>query len=116
MNTAPVQLGPRELREVYAEPFAAAIRDADLASVMNSYASVDGSPCAGSSADPERPSPGRARIRQACVVADYFAVDAAHEPPPGGRHARRSRRQSAVRRDWTSSCRDETATATRFGL
>src|SRR5215211_7274367 len=27
-NWNPVQLGPRELREVYAEPFAAAIRDA----------------------------------------------------------------------------------------
>ena len=36
MNHAPVHLGPRELREVYAEPFAAAIRDAGLASVMNS--------------------------------------------------------------------------------
>ena len=36
MNTAPVHLGHRELREVYAEPFAAAIRDAGLASIMNS--------------------------------------------------------------------------------
>ena len=30
MNHAPVHLGPRELREIYAEPFAAAIRDAGL--------------------------------------------------------------------------------------
>ncbi len=30
----PVQIGPRELREVYAEPFAAAIREAGLASVI----------------------------------------------------------------------------------
>ena len=29
-NHAPVQIGPRELREVYAEPFAAAIREAGL--------------------------------------------------------------------------------------
>jgi beta-glucosidase len=36
MNHAPVQLGPRELREVYAEPFAAAIRVAGIASIMNS--------------------------------------------------------------------------------
>jgi len=36
------------LREVYAEPFAAAIRDAGLASMMNSYSSIDGLPCAGS--------------------------------------------------------------------
>jgi len=50
LNHAPVQLGPRELREVYAEPFSAAIRDAGLASVMNSYSSVDGLPAAGSHA------------------------------------------------------------------
>jgi beta-glucosidase len=46
-NWGPVQLGPRELREVYAKPFAAVIRDAELATIMNSYASVDGLPCAG---------------------------------------------------------------------
>ena len=46
MNHAPVHVGPRELREVFAEPFAAAIRDAGLASMMNSYSSVDGLPCA----------------------------------------------------------------------
>jgi beta-glucosidase len=49
-NWGPVQLGPRELREVYAEPFAAVIRDAGLAAIMNSYTSVDGLPCAGSHA------------------------------------------------------------------
>jgi beta-glucosidase len=49
-NWGPVQMGPRELREVYAEPFAAAIREADLAAVMNSYASVDSLPCTGSPA------------------------------------------------------------------
>jgi beta-glucosidase len=72
-NWAPVQLGPRELREVYAEPFAAAIRDAGLAVVMNSYASVDGLPCAGSHAILS------ALLRDelgfgGAVVADYFAV------------------------------------------
>ena len=36
MNHAPVHLGPRELREVYAEPFRAAISEAGLATVMNS--------------------------------------------------------------------------------
>ena len=73
MNHAPVQLGPRELREVYAEPFAAAIRDAGLASVMNSYASVDGLPCGGSRAiltDLLRAELGFDGV----VVADYFAV------------------------------------------
>jgi beta-glucosidase len=47
-NWGPVQLGPRELREVYAEPFAAVIRNAGLATIMNSYTSIDGIPCAGS--------------------------------------------------------------------
>jgi beta-glucosidase-like glycosyl hydrolase len=73
MNMAPVQLGPRELREVYAEPFAAAIRDAGLASVMNSYSSIDGDPCAGSASvldDLLRGELGFTGV----VVADYFAV------------------------------------------
>lgn len=73
MNHAPVQLGPRALREVYAEPFAAAIREARLASVMHSYSSVDGVPCAG--------APGilRELLRDelkfdGVVVADYYGV------------------------------------------
>jgi beta-glucosidase len=49
-NWGPVQCGPRELREVYADPFAAVIRNAGLATMMNSYASIDGLPAAGSSA------------------------------------------------------------------
>lgn len=72
-NHGPVHLGPRELREVYAEPFAAAIREAGLAAVMNSYTSVDGLPCAGSPAlltDLLRGELGFAGV----VVADYYAV------------------------------------------
>jgi beta-glucosidase len=74
LNHGPVHVGSRELREVFAEPFAAAIRDGELASVMNSYASVDGLPPAGS----------RALLTEllrdelgfnGTVVADYFAVD-----------------------------------------
>lgn len=72
-NWGPVQMGPRELREVYAEPFAAAIRDAGMAAVMNSYTSVDGIPCAGSRAiltDLLRGELGFA----GAVVADYWSV------------------------------------------
>lgn len=74
LNHGPVQLGPRELREVAAEPFAAAIRDAALGSVMTSYASVDGL----------APTASRALLTDllrdelgltGTVVADYFAVD-----------------------------------------
>src|SRR2546427_2154741 len=72
-NWGPVQLGPRELREVYAEPFAAVIRDAGLATIMNSYASVDGLPCAGSPAILTgllRDELGFAGV----VVADYVSI------------------------------------------
>lgn len=73
MNHAPVHLGPRELREVYAEPFAAAIRDAGMASVMNSYSSVDGIPCAGSAAILDDLLRGELGF-DGVVVADYYAV------------------------------------------
>src|SRR5947209_18434790 len=72
-NWGPVQMGPRELRDVYAEPFAAAIREAGLAAVMNSYASVDGLPCAGSReilTELLRDELGF----DGGVVADYFSV------------------------------------------
>ena len=74
MNHAPVHLGPRELREVYAEPFAAAIRDAGLASIMNSYSSIDGLPCAGSPAILDDLLRGELGF-DGVVVADYFAVE-----------------------------------------
>lgn len=73
-NHAPVHVGSRELREVFAEPFAAAIRDARLESIMNSYSSVDGLAPAGSSAlltELLRDELGF----NGTVVADYFAVD-----------------------------------------
>jgi beta-glucosidase len=74
LNHAPVHLGPRELREVFAEPFAAAIRDAGLASIMNSYSSIDGLPCAGAEAILD----GLLRDElgfEGVVVADYNAVE-----------------------------------------
>lgn len=47
-NHAPVYAGARELREVHAAPFRAVIHEADVASVMNAYHSIDGLPCGGS--------------------------------------------------------------------
>ena len=76
-NQAPVQLGPRELREVYAEPFAAAIRDAGLASIMNSYSSIDGEPVAASRAILTDLLRGELGFT-GTVVADYFAVMQLH--------------------------------------
>ncbi len=72
-NWNPVQMGPRELREVYAEPFAAAIRDAGLAAIMNSYASIDGIPCAGSHAILTDLLRGELGFGGA-VVADYWSI------------------------------------------
>ena len=40
--------GQRQLREVYAEPFAAAIRDADMAALLCAPVSIDGLPVAAS--------------------------------------------------------------------
>jgi beta-glucosidase len=73
-NWGPVQLGPRELREVYAEPFSAVIRNVGLATIMNSYTSVDGLPCAGS------PALLTGLLREelgfdGAVVADYDSVN-----------------------------------------
>lgn len=73
-NWGPVQLGPRELREVYAEPFAAVIRNAGLATMMNSYTSVDGLPCAGSPAILTDLLRGELGFTGA-VVADYDSVN-----------------------------------------
>jgi beta-glucosidase len=72
-NHAPVQVGPRELREVFAEPFAAAIRESGLATIMSSYSCVDGLPGSGSReilTDLLRDELGF----EGMVVADYFAV------------------------------------------
>ncbi|MBS1838180.1 MAG: glycoside hydrolase family 3 C-terminal domain-containing protein, partial [Actinobacteria bacterium] len=73
-NHGPVQLGSRELREVFAEPFAAAIRDAGLSSVMNSYSSVDGLPCAASTLIGIELLRGELEF-SGTLVADYFSVD-----------------------------------------
>ena len=49
-NMAAVQLGAREIYEDWARPFEAAIHEAGLASVMNSYSTIDGVPVGGSRA------------------------------------------------------------------
>ena len=72
-NHAPVQVGPRELREVFAEPFAAAIREAGLRSVMSSYSCIDGLPASGSAEILTRLLRDELGFN-GMVVADYFAV------------------------------------------
>ena len=73
MNWAPAHIGPRELRETFAHPFAAAIREAGLGSVMNAYHELDGMPCGADEAlltDLLRDELGFEGV----VVSDYFAV------------------------------------------
>jgi beta-glucosidase len=73
LNHAPAHLGPRELREVFAAPFGAAIREAGLACVMNSYGEVDGLPCGGSREILEDLLRGELGF-DGLVVADYFTT------------------------------------------
>jgi beta-glucosidase len=72
-NTSATHAGPRELYDVFATPFEAAIREAGLASVMNSYSEVDGEPVVYSRAL----LTDLLRVRlgfQGTVVSDYRSI------------------------------------------
>lgn len=74
MNWAPAHLSRRELREVYLFPFEAAVREANLASIMNAYNELDGIPCGSSKAlltEILREDWGFSGT----VVSDYFAIN-----------------------------------------
>ncbi|HVP21636.1 MAG TPA: glycoside hydrolase family 3 N-terminal domain-containing protein [Anaerolineaceae bacterium] len=72
-NCAPVHLGKRELWDIYLAPFQAAIRDAGLHSIMNSYPEIDGEVVAAS-----RPIlTGLLRSQlgfEGLIVSDYEAI------------------------------------------
>lgn len=73
MNWAPAHIPARELREIYAFPFEAAIQTAGLASIMNAYHELDGVPCGAARellTDFLRGELGFDGL----VVSDYFAV------------------------------------------
>jgi beta-glucosidase len=77
LNWAPVRLMPRELLEVFAAPFEAAIAEAGVASAMNAYQELDGVPCGASRelmVDLLRDRLGFAGT----VVSDYFAIAMLH--------------------------------------
>lgn len=73
LNCAATHLGDRELYQVFARPFEAAIREAGLASIMNSYSEINGIPVG---ASPEILTDLlRERMGfQGAVVSDYFTV------------------------------------------
>jgi len=73
MNWAPAHIPRRELLEVYAAPFEAVIREANLASMMNAYSEIDGVPLGASKellGDLLRGELGFGGV----VVSDYFTV------------------------------------------
>jgi beta-xylosidase len=76
-NLAATQLGMRELYDVYATPFEAAIHLAGMRSVMNSYSEVDGVPVAANRALLTDLLRGRMGF-EGSVVADYSAVEHLH--------------------------------------
>ncbi len=78
LNWAPPHLGWRELREVYLFPFEAAVREANMASIMPAYHELDGTPCSTSKellGDILRDEWGF----DGTVVSDYFAVNTLKE-------------------------------------
>lgn len=74
LNRAPADLGARELREVHVEPFAAAVREADLRAVMTSYGAVDGAAPTGSPELIETLLRGELGFT-GVVLADDFAIE-----------------------------------------
>jgi beta-glucosidase len=48
LNLSAAHIGERELYEVFARPFEAAIKEADLAAAMTSYSDINGIPCGAS--------------------------------------------------------------------
>ena len=76
MNWAPAHIPERELYEVFARPFEAAIREAGLASVMNGYHELDGVPCTVSREVLTDLLRGQMGF-QGLVVSDYMAIETA---------------------------------------
>ncbi len=74
MNWAPAHVGWREIREVFLPPFEAAIKHANLASVMNAYHEIDGIPLATSEEIFRRLLRDEMGF-EGLVVSDYFAID-----------------------------------------
>jgi beta-glucosidase len=73
MNWAPAHIGARELRDVYLHPFEAAVREANLRSVMNGYHELDGVPCGANAELLTRVLRGEWGF-DGIVVSDYFSV------------------------------------------
>jgi len=76
-NWGPVAIPPREMLEVFVFPFAVAIQETGLLSVMNAYHELDGIPCGASKpilVDLLRHQLGF----EGTIVSDYFTIDTLH--------------------------------------
>lgn len=74
MNWAPPHISEREMREVFLATFEAAVREADIASIMPAYHELDGVPCHSSKellVDLLRDEWGF----EGLVVSDYYAIN-----------------------------------------
>jgi beta-glucosidase len=73
MNCAPIQAGPRFLRETFLMPFQAAVAEAGVRSVMNAYNELDGEVVAASGAIMTDLLRGELGFK-GIVVSDYSAI------------------------------------------
>lgn len=73
LNTAATHLGGRDLYEAFARPFEAAIRDAGMGSIMNSYSEIDGVPVGSSKRILTDLLRGRMGFT-GFVVSDYWTI------------------------------------------
>lgn len=76
-NWAPARIPQRELLEQFTLPFEAAIREANVASVMNAYHEMDGVPCGASEELMMRLLRNEFGF-DGVVVSDYFTIDMLH--------------------------------------
>ena len=74
LNMSGAHIGPRELKEVYLKPFAAAVQNAGLKGVMNCYLAVDGEPITGTRKYLTDLLRGELGF-DGTVVADYGSID-----------------------------------------
>lgn len=77
LNCTPVHMGPREVREIFLQPYEAVVHEAGVATMMNSYSELDGRVVA---ADP---AILRTLLRDelgfnGLLVSDYQAVEMLH--------------------------------------
>ncbi len=92
MNCAPIQAGPRFLRETCLMPFQAAIAEAGVRSVMNAYNELDGEVVAASGAILKDLLRGELGFK-GVVVSDYSAIAMIHNY----HHAASDERSAAVK-------------------